>query len=56
MSYDTYIINLKQDTDKYDRMQVRLYNLNIKLHYFISDNFWVEIDNQKDLNAVKKII
>ena len=34
MSYDTYIINLKQDTDKYERMQDRLDNLNIKYTRF----------------------
>tara|TARA_B100000963_G_scaffold284328_1_gene253116 strand:- start:1693 stop:2574 length:882 start_codon:yes stop_codon:yes gene_type:complete len=34
MSYDTYIINLKQDTDKYERMQQRLDNLNIQYTRF----------------------
>ena len=34
MSYDTYIINLKQDTDKYERMQHRLDDLNIKYTRF----------------------
>jgi len=37
-------------------LNLSIKNKIIKLHYFISDNFWVEIDNQKDLNAVKKII
>ncbi len=34
MSYDTYIINLKQDTDKYERMQKRLDNVGIKYNRF----------------------
>ena len=34
MSYDTYIINLKQDTDKYERMQKRLDNVGIKYTRF----------------------
>ena len=37
-------------------LNLAIKNKIIKLHYFISDAFWVEIDNQKDLNAVKKII
>ena len=34
MSYDTYIINLKQDTDKYERIQERLNNLNIEYNRY----------------------
>ena len=34
MNYETYIINLKQDNDKYERMQNRLDNLNIKYTRF----------------------
>jgi len=34
MSYDTYIINLKQDTDKYERMQKRLDTVGIKYTRF----------------------
>ena len=37
-------------------LNLAIKNKIIRLRYFISDNFWVEIDNQKDLNAVKKII
>ncbi len=34
MSYNTYIINLKQDTDKYNRIKQRLDNINIKFKRF----------------------
>ena len=34
MSFDTYIINLKQDVDKYNRMASRLHDVGIKYNRF----------------------
>ena len=55
MSYDTYIINLKQDTDKYERMQHRLDNLNIKYTRF-NAVYGKHIGNEYDHLIINKPI
>ena len=56
MSYDTYIINLKQDTDKYKRMKIRLQNIGLKHTRFDAINGKYIKDRYDDLIMNKEFI
>lgn len=56
MSYDTYIINLKQDTDKYARMKIRLQNIGLKHTRFDAINGKYIKDRYDDLIMNKEFI